>query len=107
MDVDVDTLREMSAHSFCYPGLGSALLKGLESKFKGRILSSEDSEVLEKIKTLGEKCDDKVKVYDISRATDRIKALSKGILKTPTLINQGKKYEGVKEIQQWFLSKNL
>jgi hypothetical protein len=106
MDVDVDTLREMSSHSYCYPGLGSALLKGLESKFKGRILSSEDNEVLERFKTLGEKCDDEVKVYDVSRATDRIKALSRGIRKTPTIINQGKKYEGIKEIQQWLSSKN-
>jgi hypothetical protein len=106
MYVDVGTLREMSMHPICAPGALEGLLKELE-KFKGRVLSSEDNEVLEKFKTFGEKCDDEVKVYDISRINDRIKALGRGIRKTPTIISQGKKYEGLKEIQQWFLSKNL
>lgn len=107
MYVDVETLREMSTHSYCAPDAWPGLLKGLESKFKGRILPPEEFEVLERFKTLGEKCDDEVKVYDVSRATDRIKALSRGIRKTPALIIQGKKYEGIKEIRQWFVSKSL
>jgi hypothetical protein len=107
MYVDVETLREMSTHPYCAPGVWTGLLKGLESKFKGRVLPSEDGEVLERFKTLGEKCDDEVMVYDVSKITDRIKALSKGIRKTPTVIIQGKKYEGVKEIRQWFVSKSL
>lgn len=107
MYMDVETLREMSTHSYCAPGEWTGLLKGLESKFKGRILPSEDVEVLEQFKTLGEKCGDEVRVYDVSRATERIKALSRGIRKTPALIIQGKKYEGIKEIRQWFSSKNL
>jgi hypothetical protein len=105
--MNVETLRGMSTHSYCAPGLWTGLLKGSESKFKGRILPSEDVEVLERLKTLGDKCDDEVKVYDVSRVTDRIKALSRGVRKTPTIIILGKKYEGEKEIQQWFLSKNL
>jgi hypothetical protein len=107
MYMDVETYREMSTHSYCAPGVWTGLLKGLESKFNGRVLSSEDVEVLERLKTLGEKCEDQVKVYDVSRVTDRIKALSRGVRKTPTIIIQGKKYQGEKEIHQWFLSKNL
>lgn len=76
------------------------MLKGLESKFKGRVLPPEDSAVLEQLETLVEKFDDEVKVYDVSSILDKIKAVMRGIRKTPTVIIQGKRYEGLEEIQQ-------
>ena len=101
--VDVETYREMSMHAYCAPGAWSGLLKGLESKFKGRVLPPEDSSVLEQLERLIEKFDDEVKVYDVSGVLDKIRAIRRGIRKTPTVIVQGKKYEGLEEIQQQIL----
>ena len=101
--VDVETYREMSSHSYCAPGSWSGLLKGLESRFKGRVLPPEDSAVLEQLEKLVEKFDDEVKVYDVSSVLDKIRAIKRGIRKTPTVIVQGKKYEGLEEIQQQIL----
>lgn len=101
--VDVERYREMSSHSYCALGAWSGLLKGLESKFKGRVLPPEDSAVLEQLERFVEKFDDEVKVYDVSSVLDKIRAMRRGIRKTPTVIIQGKKYEGVEEIQQQIL----
>lgn len=101
--VDVETYREMSSHPFCAPELSSGLHKNLESKFKGRVLSPEDHTVLEQLEKLVEKYDDEVKVYDVSSMVDKIRAMRRGIRKTPTVIIKGKKYQGLEEIQQQIL----
>jgi len=96
--MDVETVREMSYHTFCAPGLASSLLENMASKFKGRVLPQDDYVVLERIGELACELHDDVKVYDISRALDRMRALKHGILKTPTVVIQGKKYEGLDKI---------
>jgi hypothetical protein len=98
--VDIETVREMSQHSYCAPGAWQGLLKNYGSKFKGRILSPEDQEVLEKLEMLANKFHDEVKIFDVSRALDKIRAVKQGIRKTPTVIIQGKKYEGLEKISQ-------
>jgi len=101
--VDVETYREMSSHSYCAPGTWSGILKGLESKFKGRLLPPEDSTVLEQLEMLAQKFDDAVKVYDVSNMRDKIRGIRRGIRKTPTVILLGKKYEGLEQIEQQLL----
>jgi len=98
-NIDIGTIREMSLHPICAPGTWEALLKDY-GKFKGRILPSEDQEVLRKLETLTNKFHDKAKIYDVSRLSDRMKAIKQGIRKTPTVIVQGKKYEGLEKISQ-------
>jgi len=98
--MEVETLREMSSHAYCAPGLWEGLLKDYGSKFKGRILPPEDHEVLEKLEMLTRKFQDEIKIYDVSRALDKIKAMRQGVSKTPTVIIQGKKYEGLEKISQ-------
>lgn len=96
--MDVETLREMSFHSYCAPGTGSALLQDAASKFKGRLLSPEDHTVLQRIGELAYELHEDVKVFDISRALDRMRALKHGIQKTPAVVVQGKKHEGLDKI---------
>ena len=98
--VNIETLREMSQHSYCAPGVWQGLLKDYGSKFKGRILPPEDHEVLEKLEMLANKFHDKVKIYDVSHALDKMKAMKQGIRKTPTVVIQGKIYEGLEKISQ-------
>lgn len=98
--IDVGTLREMSQHTICAPNVWEGLYKAYGPKFKGRLLLSEDQEVLRKLETFANKFHDKVKVYDISRAVDKIKAVKHGIRRTPTVIIQGKRYEGLEKISQ-------
>lgn len=98
-NVDIETIREMSMHTHCAPGAWEGLLKEY-GKFKGRILSSDDQEVLEKLEMLTNRFNDEVKVYDVSRALDKIRAVKQGIRRTPTVIIQGKKYEGLEKISQ-------
>jgi len=100
--VDVETVREMSQHTFCAPGLASALLKRVESKFKGRVLPQDDHVVLERMGELANKFHDDVRVYDVSRVLDKMRALKRGIPKTPTVVVQGKKYEGLDKILELF-----
>jgi len=98
--IDVGTLREMSSHAYCAPNLWERLVKAYGSKFKGRLLLSEDQQVLQKLEILTNKFHEEVKIYDISRAFDKMKAVKQGIRKTPTVIVQGKKYEGLEKIAQ-------
>lgn len=98
--IEVETLREMSQHAYCAPGAWQGLLKNYGSKFKGRILPPDDHEVLGKLEMLANKFHDEVKIYDVSRTFDKMKAVKQGIRKTPTAIIQGKKYEGLEKISQ-------
>ena len=97
---EIETLREMSQHTYCAQGTWEALLKDYGSKFKGRILPPEDHEVLEKLEKLANKFRDEIKVYDVSHTLDKIKAIKQGIRRTPTVIIQGKKYEGLEKISE-------
>jgi len=95
--VDIGTVREMIQHTLCAPGTASALVKDIESKFKGRILPSDDQRTLELIGRLTEIFHDEVKVYDVSRIIDKLKAIRRGVSKTPAVVINGKKYEGLKK----------
>jgi len=44
-------------------------------------------------------------VYDVSRMTDKLRAIKRGIRKTPAAIINGEKYEGLEEILQAISSK--
>jgi len=96
--MDVETIREMTQHTYCMPGVASGLLKNVTSKFKGRVLPQDDYVVLQRIEELAHELHDDVKVYDVSRALDKMKALKRGIMKTPTVVVQGKKHEGLEKI---------
>jgi len=96
--MDVQTLREMTYHTYCAPETASMLLKNVASQFKGRILPQDDYTVLARIEELAYELHDKVKVYDVSRTLNRMRALKHGILKTPAVVVQGKRYEGLDKI---------
>jgi hypothetical protein len=97
--MDVSFRREMSQHVICAPDLARWATE-MPSKFKGRILSTEDLTILEQALRLASNSDEKVLVFDISRIADRLKALKRGVKRTPTAIIDGKKYEKVEEILQ-------
>ena len=98
--MDVELYREMSQHSFCAPGLADALVSGVASKLKGHILPQEDLTALEQVSQIAKKTNEKIKVYDVSRLTDKLKAMKRGIRKTPAVMINGEKYEGLEEILQ-------
>ena len=97
---DVGLAREMSQHSYCAPGAAEALVSVLSSKFKNRILAQEDFTILEQCVTEARACHESFLIYDISRMSDRIKAIRRGIRKTPAAIIDGKKCQGLEEIQR-------
>jgi hypothetical protein len=96
--MDVDTYREMSTHPYCAPGTNEGLIGQAISKFKGRLLSSEDSTVVEHVLQIIGKTSEPVKIYDVSKVADGLKALRHGIRKTPVALIGGRKYEGLDEI---------
>jgi len=97
--LNIKKYREAASHIFCMPDLYPALVRDLESKFKGRILSEDDRTVLQQLKTLTKNLDDEqLKIYDVSRLSGRIKAIKYRIRKTPAVIADGRKYEGLKQI---------
>ena len=96
--MDVGGLREASQHTYCSPGTAAGLVNSVASKLKGRMLTQDDYTVLERIDELAHELHDKVRVFDISSVKDRVKALRRGVLNTPTVIVRGKKYEGLDTI---------
>ena len=96
--MDVDTYREMSMHPYCAPGTNEGLIGQAVSKFKGRLLSSEDSTVVEHALQIIGKTGEPIKIYDVSKVVDGLKALRHGIRKTPVALIGGEKYEGLDEI---------
>jgi protein-disulfide isomerase len=90
----------MSTHIICLPETATRASELFSSKFKGRILSQEDNTVLEQALLVANKTKQKIIVYDVSRMTDKLKALKRGIRKTPAVIINGKRYERVEEIQE-------
>lgn len=100
--MDVATIREMSQHTICAPGVASKMLEDhsqrFSSKFKNRVLPQDDYTVLHRIVELAFELHDELKVFDVSRDLDRLRALKRGVLKTPAVIVQGKKHEGLDNI---------
>ena len=96
--VDIGFYREMSQHTYCAPQMVDWSYQDLASKFKGRILPDEDRMVLEQVLLMVKDKDDELLVYDVSRVTDRLKALKRGVKKTPTVIINGEKYEKLEDI---------
>jgi hypothetical protein len=102
-NIDVGHYREMSYHWEC--GLAQWAYGELAGQFKGRILSEEDVMVLRQVLEMAKSKGQEVKVYDTSRVGDRMKALRRGILKTPAAIMRGELYQGVDVISQMIASK--
>ena len=67
------------------------------NKVKGRVFSEEDWSILQRLSEAASQTNDEVKVYDISHAGDRFKALTRGITKTPVVIINGERYEGAEK----------
>jgi hypothetical protein len=92
--MDVETARDMAPHSYCAPGTTEGLVSEVLSKFRGRLLSEEDSKALECVLQVLKENHESLRVYDVSRTADKLRAVKRGIRKTPTVIINGEKYEG-------------
>jgi hypothetical protein len=95
--MDVGYYREMSQHVICAPDLAGWAAE-IPAKFKGRILPEKDRTVLEYVLRLADNVSEKVLVFDVSRVSDRLKAIKRGVKSTPTVIIDGKKYDSVDEV---------
>jgi hypothetical protein len=102
-NIDVGHYREMSYHWEC--GVAQWAYAELADQFKGRILSQQDVTALQQVFEMAKKESREVKVYDTSRITDRIRALKNSVLKTPTVLIDGKRYQGLDEISRLILKK--
>ncbi len=96
--MDVETCKDMSQHPFCAPESAEGLISGALSKFKGRVFPEADSTILEHVLQLMGKTNESVKIYDLSRVTDSLRAIRRGIRSTPVAIINKEKYESLEEI---------
>lgn len=96
--MDVETCRDMVQHPMCAPEATEGLVHEALINFKGRLFSQEDSLALERVLDIADKTGKSVKIYDVSRVTDNFRALRHGIFKTPTVMINGKRYDGLKDI---------
>ena len=94
--IDLEYYREMSYHWEC--GLSQWAYRKLDEQFKGRLLSEKDVEAMQQILEMAKTQNRQVKVYDTSRLRGRLKALKLGVSKTPTVVMNGQRYEGLDEI---------
>lgn len=97
--VDYELTREMSQHGFCDPDMASKAGEMFSqfNKFRERMFSEEDWTVLQRLAETAKLRENEVRVYDVSRTADRLKALFKGITKTPVVIINGEKHEGLEK----------
>lgn len=102
-DVDIGHYREMSHHLQC--SLARWAYGSLASQFKGRIFSDRDIQALDKIFEVAKRMDCEVRVYDMSRIAERLKAWKRGILTTPSIIVNGVKYKGLDQVSQAIASR--
>jgi len=95
--MDVDFAREMSTHALCDPDTATRASELFSSRLKGRILSEGDSAVLQRLSEAIKLTNEEPKIYDVSHMRDKLKALSSGIRRTPAVVINGEKYEGVEK----------
>lgn len=95
--MDVDHYRELSQHTFCAPNL-ARWAADIPAKFKGRILPEKDQTVLESALRFASEAGEKIVVFDVSRVSDKLKAIKRGVKSTPAVIIDGKKYDDADEI---------
>ncbi|MEM3694905.1 MAG: hypothetical protein QXJ11_02980 [Candidatus Bathyarchaeia archaeon] len=95
--LDVGYYREMSHHVCCAPELAGWAIN-VPEKFKGRILPEKDRTVLENALRFASETGKQIVVFDISRVSDRLKAIKRGVKSTPAVIIDGKKYDDADEI---------
>lgn len=97
--VDYELTMEMSQHVYCDPDMATKAGEMISqfNKVKGRMFSDEDWAVLQRLAEAAGGADGEVRLYDISRTAGRLKALSRGITKTPVIILNGEKHEGAEK----------
>jgi len=61
-------------------------------------LAQDDRAVLENALRIASETNKEVFVFDVSRMTDKLKAMKRGVKKTPSTIINGKRCEGAEEI---------
>jgi len=98
-DVDIGFYREATQHTICAPDLARWATDAAFSRFRGRILPGEHLTALAKALEIAKKTGDKLKAHDVSHAADSMRALRCRIRKTPAILVNGKKYEGIEEIE--------
>ena len=67
-------------------------------QFKERLLPPEDSAVLEHVLDIAGKTRGSVKIYDLSKVADNVRALRRGIFRTPVVMIDGERYDGFENI---------
>ncbi|MEM3704637.1 MAG: hypothetical protein QXX59_01775 [Candidatus Bathyarchaeia archaeon] len=95
--MDVGHYRELSQHVYCSPDL-ARWAADVPEKFKGRILPEKDRTVLESALRFASETGEQIVVFDVSRVSDRLKAIKRGVKSAPTVIIDGKKYDNAEEI---------
>lgn len=90
----------MSTHELCDPDKTTRASELFSSKLKGRILSEEDLRVPEQVLKMAKAKDQKVRFYDISQTTDKIRALKRAAFKTPTVVMNEQPYQDLEKIYQ-------
>lgn len=69
-------------------------------KLKGRVFPEEHRIAMQRVMEYAQARREELEVFDVSSATDRIRALRQGVVRTPTLVARGKHFKGLVEISQ-------
>jgi len=73
-------------------------MDSLVKQSKGRIFSEDILGVLEQVLEIARETSHEAKVYELSPIADRVRAMNRGVMKTPMAIISGKRYQGFEEI---------
>jgi hypothetical protein len=90
---DIESLTHAHSHTYCAPGMADRV-RGLTG-FDGRILDPACERLLSDLDHLLQQSECQVCVYDLGRLSGRIRALLRGVWKSPAVIVDGQKYTGL------------
>jgi hypothetical protein len=95
----------MAVHTYCSPDVVSWAESDLASLLQGRIFPQNDLTILRKASQVTKRVKEELRVYDLSRAADRLKALKRRVRETPSVVIDGEKFDGFEKSAEAIFNK--
>jgi hypothetical protein len=95
---DIESYRHHRMHSHCAPGLAQTTLD--LAVLTGRLLEPDSAALLAVLGRVHHEVNALLQVYDIGRLRGRLRALTAGVRRVPTVVVDGEKHVGLSAAKQ-------
>ena len=95
---DIESYRHHRMHSHCAPGLAQTTLD--LAVLAGRLLEPDSAAVMSVLGRFCQETEREVEVHDVGRFRGRLRALTAGVWRIPTVVVDGEKHVGLSAAKQ-------